>query len=418
MLAILIAIALTCVRTPLVSSERANPKPDVRDKIISHLRKHMAEAFNISSGTKTKESLKKKGSSDFIKGGNGSDHSLFLSPRMVENLEKLGEEISNVTKPSTTISVQSTKSGNLIGVKQMENATVTLEAKEPLSLRRKIWIDPFLSGDQLKRPILTSATSEATQSATTEMVNNKKLVSRIRRNNEGVIQMLTVKPKTSHAAIIREEESNHQSKNGLLRSRQRSKKNESLATGKVASSIGSLDVTVSQVQDDPKSTAAQVTPAVTEKVANNKKFASRPKNRRKGREENHISTVKPKASQATGKSDMENNQFKNVLLKSGLRSMGNDAVAKGKEASRRSPNATFSRKKLDPKSKSAPLTPSKDNQRNLQDDVISLTTSAKAPLIRYMFAFRNRDPGANGTINLGKEFNNLDEINKAIANLN
>ena len=51
MLAIIIALALTCLRTPLVSSERANPKPDVRDKIISHLRQHMAEAFNISSGT-------------------------------------------------------------------------------------------------------------------------------------------------------------------------------------------------------------------------------------------------------------------------------------------------------------------------------------------------------------------------------
>ena len=103
MLAILIALTLTCIRTPLVSSEKANPKPDVRDKIISHLRQHMAEAFNISSGTKTKESLKKKGSSDFIKGGNGSVHSLFLSPRMVENLEKLGEEISNSRLSERTI---------------------------------------------------------------------------------------------------------------------------------------------------------------------------------------------------------------------------------------------------------------------------------------------------------------------------
>ena len=154
-------------------------------------------------------------------------------------------------------------------------------------------------------------------------------------------------------------------------------------------------------------------------MANDKKFASRPKNRRKGKEEVHISTVKPKASQATGKSDKENNQFSNVLLKSGFRSMGNEAVATGKEAtSRRSPNATFSTMKLDPKSKTAPLTPSKESQRNFQVDVISLTTTAKAPLIRYMFAFRNREPGAKGTINLGKEFNNLDEINEAIANLN
>ena len=158
----------------MVSSERANPKPDVRDKIISHLSRHMAEAFNISSGTKNKQSLSKKGSSNFINGGNGSDHSLFLSPMTIENLENLEEEITNVTKPSTAMSVESTKIGYTSGIGQIEtaedlnsikNATGTEQTQVPLLLKRKIRMDPF-SDDQLKIPILPSATFKATQSAT------------------------------------------------------------------------------------------------------------------------------------------------------------------------------------------------------------------------------------------------------------